>query len=107
MSESSRSARGSTPYRPTSVDIERAKLLPASACPRRYCWWWRSLQFEWDIAPIAGCTFSDSGKPADWSEGDEPCVRSHPTSKSDHFEPREPHMIEDGLLPAWFLRLND
>lgn len=91
---------------PDPKDVLRAKALPPLACPRRYCWYWRSLKFEWDISPAEGCTFLSSEKPSKWPHNDKPCVRADPAGK-DHFEPREPHMIEDGLLPRWFIRVDD
>lgn len=101
------SARVFTPYEPRADDLARVRALPATACPRRYCWWWRSLAFEWDVSAAEGCTFLESEKPPEWLNPDEPCVRACPTAHRDHFEPREPHLIEDGLLPVWFLRLDD
>ncbi len=94
-----------TPYTPARAEIERAQALPAGACPRRYCWWWRSLEFEWHIEPAVGCTFLASPKPPGWPMPERPCRRADSSSSADHFEPREPHMIEDGVLPRWFLRL--
>lgn len=92
---------------PDAQDILRAKALPPGACPRRYCWWWRSLGFEWGASAAEGCTFLTSEKPPDWPNADKPCVRADPASGTDHFEPREPHLIEDGLLPQWFVRVGD
>ena len=90
---------------PTDKDIALARALPEGACPRRYCWWWRSLSFEWTISPRVGCTFLGADKGVDWPNGGVPCRRAYPTSSLDHFEPREPHLIEDGVVPAWYYRM--
>lgn len=95
------SCRVFTPVRPPQADIERAKALPAGSCPRRYCWWWHSLGFDWDTPVEKGCTFLSSEKPPDWPNAECPCKRAEPASTIDHFEPREPHLIEDGLAPVW------
>ncbi|MEO0631648.1 MAG: hypothetical protein AAFY46_13125, partial [Planctomycetota bacterium] len=44
-------------YDSSHNDKERAANLPLDACPRRYCWWWQSLGFDWDMPPREGCTF--------------------------------------------------
>jgi hypothetical protein len=82
-------------------DIARASRLSPVECPRRYCWWWRSLSFEWDIPVSQGCTFMferDRGKvSADHPGRDFPCCRCDKSSSVDHFEPRDPHLAEDGF----------
>jgi hypothetical protein len=72
-------------------DIERAAQLPLTDCPRRYCWWWRSLSFDWDLSLEQGCRRHES------EGGGTPCCRRDPTSTVDHYEPREPHLMEDGF----------
>jgi hypothetical protein len=91
-------------YSPTAEDLAKASLLPADACPRRYCWWWRSLSFDWNVIPAEGCTFLHAGKVAGWKNSDVACCRSDRQSVTDHFEPREPHLLEDGIDPARWLR---
>ena len=78
-------------------DIERAKGIGHTECPRRYCWWWRSLSFEWNLPVKNGCTFLEVRKPPDWPNGDLPCRRCNSSSVADHYEPREPHLMEDGF----------
>lgn len=97
----------SFPEHASPADVRRAKTLPPSTCPRRYCWWWRSLAFEWDISPAEGCTFLTSEKPPNWHNPGRPCKRADPESSTDHFLPRESNLIEDGLLPEWFVRMDD
>jgi len=78
-------------------DLNRASLIPPDGCPRRYCWWWRSLSFEWDLPPIEGCTWLQCDKPEHWHFTDVPCSRADPSSNIDHFEPREPHIERDNI----------
>jgi hypothetical protein len=85
-------------------DIELAMRLPDDACPRRYCWWWTSLSFEWHLTPTEGCTFLTSKqRPPRIKYSDVPCCRCDPGSSVDHFEPREPDLEEDGIDPARWL----
>lgn len=82
---------------PSDTDLARARSLKDDACPRRYCWWWRGLSFEWEIAPSNGCMFLTAPKPK-YSKGSKtPCCRSDVHSHMDHYEPREPDIIEDGM----------
>ena len=100
------STRIHTPIKPGADDIARARSLPDGACPRRYCWWWHTLSFDWEIPVAEGCTFLTSEKPPGWPNASAPCKRSEPDSSADHFEPREPHLIEDGVVPIWFFHLD-
>ncbi|MFG0253458.1 MAG: hypothetical protein ACF8NJ_11365 [Phycisphaerales bacterium JB038] len=105
MSKSKRRFEGYTPEELQSLrsdeDIERALQIPRDQCPRRYCWWWRWLSFAWDVPISEGCTFvedRDRGKVSpEWPNIDRPCCRCVPGSPADHYEPREPHMLEDGV----------
>jgi hypothetical protein len=65
-----------TPYSSTQEDLKRVSELPRDQCPRRYCWWWRSLAFEWDLSPEEGCTFLKSKKPPGYKHPDVPCKRA-------------------------------
>lgn len=105
MADKTTGSRIFTPYTPTAEEIARAKAMPENSCPRRYCWWWHSLTFDWDVPVVDGCTFLSSSKPDDWPNATCPCVRAVPDSGADHFEPREPHLIEDGVAPIWLFRL--
>lgn len=84
----------------TESDLEKARGIPANGCPRRYCWWWISLSFEWDLTASEGCTLLKSPKPASFRYGDIPCCRSDSSSSVDHFEAREPHLEKDGIDPS-------
>ena len=84
-------------HEPSDHDIVKARNIPRTSCPRRYCWWWRSLSFDWDIDAADGCTFLVSEKPRGIRGAAYPCSRVDRTSHFDHFEPREPHILEDGF----------
>src|SRR5262245_40923870 len=92
-----------TPTSPTDEEIAEAKSLPSCACPRRYCLWWISTRFEWQLTPAEGCVFLRVRKHPDWKHADTPCCRSHPSSKVDHFEPRMPEVDQDGVDIAHWL----
>ncbi len=101
-------ARVFSAHEPSAEDIARAKQLPANACPRRYCWWWQTLAFDWDVSVDDGCRFQKIKKHPSFVRPNEPCVRCVPTSAVDQFEPREPHLLEDGLDGVqWFQRHHD
>src|SRR5437868_653546 len=77
---------------PTPGDLERVAALSRGDCPRRYCWWWISLGFEWQLSAAEGCTFLTARKHPDWRYADIPCCRSDPSAPIDHFEPRGPQI---------------
>ena len=83
---------------PSPADVARARELSVlTACPRRYCWWWQSLDFDWDTPVTDGCRFFDAPKSAGWQFMDIPCSRCVSGSGIDHYEPRESHLEADGL----------
>jgi hypothetical protein len=84
-------------FAPSPDDLVRAANIPANQCPRRYCWWWQSLSFDWEQTPLEGCTFLNSLKPPDLPLVNDPCCRCDSSSTIDHYEPREPHLLEDGF----------
>jgi hypothetical protein len=85
---------------PSGDDLERAADIPANQCPQRYCWWWRSLGFDWEMPLSEGCTFLTSPKPRGTANPSVPCSRCVSASTVDHYEPREPHLLEDGFVVA-------
>lgn len=88
---------------PSPEDLTKAANIPVDQCPRRYCWWWRSLAFDWEQTPLQGCTFLASDKPPNFTGGDVPCRRCDPSSAVDRYEPREPHLLEDGFaVTRWY-----
>ena len=85
-------------YKPTLQDIAKAKELDKASCPRRYCWWWRSLSFEWPVPIKEGCTFETAAPKSNVIRPPyTPCRRKDPQFRTDHYEPREPHLLEDGF----------
>src|SRR5262249_21209648 len=84
---------------PSAADLVRAANIPAGQCPRRY-WWWRSLNFEWQVTASEGCTFLASAKPPGLPTAAVPCCRCDGTSSVDHYEPREPHLLGETVLPS-------
>ena len=94
----SRNGRAFECTTPSAKDIVRASELPLlTACPRRYCWWWKTLAFDWETPVIEGCTYLNETKPLHWVGMDKPCCRSDANSNIDHYEPREPHLEADGF----------
>jgi hypothetical protein len=87
---------------PSPDDLIRAGNIPANQCPRRYCWWWQSLSFNWELTPAEGCTLLTSPKPSTMTNADVPCRRCDSSSSVDQYEPRDPHLLEDGFaVPRW------
>lgn len=86
---------------PTPDDLRRVDAMSPCECPRRYCWHWRSLSLEWDISVAEGCDANRTGHnihgrvipPFHTTR----CKRLDPASPHDHYEPREPAMIEDAI----------
>lgn len=87
---------------PSEEDLERARRLPLDACPRRYCWWWRTLTFDWETAVADGCEYLDHPKPSHWENTNTPCCRSEVWTGIDHYESRGLHLTEDGFHPYRF-----
>lgn len=83
----------------TPDDAEKCKQLLFHSCPRRYCAWWQSHDFDWETPVESGCQYpaSELGVP--------PCRRAAPASTNDdHFQIREDRAIADGLLPRWYAK---
>lgn len=85
-----------TPFPPTAEDIERARGLSLTDCPRRYCWWWHSMTFDWKMPVAEGCEWLES-EYADMRNDLTPCSRCDPSAPRDHYEPREPDLVQDGF----------
>jgi hypothetical protein len=84
-------------YQRTPEDLSAVQNLRADNCPHRYCWWWKSLSFEWNLSVTNGFRFSEMSKPEGWKNCDVPCRRNDRKSEVDHFEPREAQLIDDGI----------
>ena len=97
---------------PTPAELEEARRrLTRRACPRRYCWYWHTLAFDWELSPEEGCEAAErhihrlllkrqSGKPVPaWQQ----CRRASGNEQhADYYEPREPHLEADGWPEDFF-----
>ena len=96
---------------PTEL-VEARDRLTRQSCPRRYCWYWHSLAFDWDKAPEEGCEVAErhihrlifSRQRGELIDPWQQCCRAtgnplHP----DYYEPREPHLKTDGWAEDHFL----
>lgn len=98
---------------PSPAELDEARSwLTRGSCPRRYCWYWHTLAFDWGLTPDEGCEapgrhivrllLQREGRLlAPWQQ----CSRAsgnpqHP----DYYEPREPH-LEDDRWPADFFAI--
>jgi len=80
------------------IDPEKTARLRTTDCPRRYCWWWRSIYPRWDLPVAEGCKFTESKTfPPGWPDTDKPCCRAIPNSGADHFEPHELYAEHEGV----------
>lgn len=97
---------------PEEVQEARQKLK-RNLCPRRYCWYWHSLSFDWQLKPEEGCRVADehpshalptpSGAAvAPWRQC---CRASGNAHHPDFYEPREPHLKADGWPKGAFCAL--
>ena len=91
---------------PEMVEEARTKLT-RECCPRRYCWYWHSLGFDWDMSTEQGCEVEEQTRAISAEQSIPPwrfCCRAtgnpqHP----DSYEPREPHLLADGWTEDHFL----
>lgn len=86
---------------PTEEELECVDEMASCVCPRRYCWHWNWINHAWDKSIAEGCGANRTGTNIHGRRIDPshttPCKRLDPSSTKDHFEPREPSMIEDGI----------
>lgn len=86
---------------------DKVKLTQISPkdCPRKYCWWWRTLAFDWEISAAEGCTFLEAARkgalPNYAVRPDLPCCRADSSSEVDHYDPQDPYILEDGVDDRW------
>jgi hypothetical protein len=95
--------------RPEEVE-EARKRLTSDQCPRRYCWYWHSLSFDWQLKPIDGCQVAEQ-HPHDkrLARGGAKVVPRRQCCRAtgnplhvDYYEPREPHLKADGWSENYF-----
>jgi hypothetical protein len=98
---------------PSLAELEQAReRLTRESCPRRYCWYWHTLAFDWEINPDQGCEVAErhihrlvlerrQGEPLPtWQQ----CCRATGNPQhADYYEPREPHLEADGWPEEYFL----
>jgi hypothetical protein len=97
---------------PSPAELEQAReQLTRSSCPRRYCWYWHTLAFDWDLSPEQGCEVAErhihrllleraQGRPiAAWQQC---CRATGNLQHRDYYEPREPHLKADGWPEDFF-----
>jgi hypothetical protein len=98
---------------PTPAELEEAhERLTRESCPRRYCWYWHTLAFDWNLSPEEGCEVAERHihRLILQQQGEEPvtawqkCCRASGNSQhADYYEPREPHLEADGWPEDFFL----
>jgi hypothetical protein len=105
--------RALPPFGESPVEVEEArKRLTREQCPRRYCWYWHSLSFDWVLTPEEGCGVAKEhiGDAMLKRQGAEihpwrQCSRASGNPQhADLYEPREPHLEADGW-PADFFQV--
>src|SRR6266540_4836201 len=84
---------------PAEVEEAREKLT-RQQCPRRYCWYWHSLSFDWNLKPEDGCGVANEHRcdsllkrrGAEIGPWRQCCRASGNPQHPDLYEPREPHL---------------
>jgi hypothetical protein len=93
------------------ADVEEAReRLTREQCPRRYCWYWHSLSFDWEMKPEDGCGVANEfignamlkRQGADVGPWRQCCRATGNPQQADYYEPREPHLKADGWRPDFF-----
>jgi hypothetical protein len=99
---------------PSPAELEQAReRLSRESCPRRYCWYWRTLSYDWELSPAEGCEVAERHitRLLLGHEQREPvpawqacCRASGNPQHPDFYERREPPLKADGW-PTDFFRL--
>jgi len=97
---------------PSPAELQQAReRLTRESCPRRYCWYWHTLSFDWDVSPEQGCKVGErqihrlllerrTGEALPpWQQC---CRASGDPEHPDYYEPREPHLEADGWPEDFF-----
>jgi hypothetical protein len=97
---------------PSPAEVERARSqLSRQSCPRRYCWYWHTLSFDWHLKPEEGCEVGSrhihrlvlEGKQGQAVPEWQQCCRATGNPQhADYYEPREPVLREDGWPEDYF-----
>lgn len=97
---------------PSPAELELAReRLKRESCPRRYCWYWHTLGFDWKLSAEQGCEVAErhfhrlvleqktGHSLAPWQQC---CRATQNTQHKDYYEPREPHLEADGWPQDFF-----
>jgi hypothetical protein len=95
---------------PPAEVAEARERLTREECPRRYCWYWHSLSFDWEWKPEDGCGvahehFGDARlkrQRAEVRPWRRCCRASGNPQDMDYYEPREPHLQADDWAADYF-----
>jgi hypothetical protein len=100
-------------HQPSEPELEHAReRLTPESCPRRYCWYWQSLRFDWELEPGQGCEVAERhitklilerSQRHPLPQWQECCRASDNPLHPDFYEPREPHLKDDGWPVNFFL----
>ena|SRR5437762_1149517 len=94
-------------------EVEEAReRLTREQCPRRYCWYWHSLSFDWHLMPSDGCGVASehigdallARRGAEVGPWRQCCRATGNPEHPDYYEPRGPHLKADGW-PADFFQV--
>ena len=91
-------------HHPSNDELREARSrLRRTSCPRRYCWWWASLSFDFELSIDQGCDLAASWPWKIAPDHRPVCCRATGNSgHADYYEPREPHLLEDGFPEDYF-----
>jgi hypothetical protein len=97
---------------PSPAELEQAQeWLTRASCPRRYCWYWHTLAFDWGLSPEQGCEVGErhitrlllqQGQSEPVPVWQQCCRASGNPQHADYYEPREPHLKADGWPEDYF-----
>jgi len=91
-------------YQSSKEDRLRAAEIPPHHCPRRYCEWWRTDAFDWEVPIADGCRSSEAAKLPGYQDAEIPCRRVAPDTGVDHYEPRDPSLTADAFATDRFCK---
>src|SRR5579859_5681754 len=91
---------------PDQVEEARGRLRHEH-CPRRYCWYWATLSFDWHLKPEEGCRVAkefigDARRQLQVEPWRQCCRATGNPQQPDFYEPREPHLSADGWRGDYF-----
>ena len=85
-------------YDPTENELKKAKKFKKTDCPRRYCWFWHSLRFDFELPIDKGCNLANEFPFNVLCKEPIFCRRrTGNISDKDLYERREPYLMKDGF----------